>query len=167
MSRYSDTNQLPESVKSILRDAFVFRGRARRTDGLTYYLAVLLLVMALGVPTILFTDSDTIEEAWPVIGLAFQFPLIAWFVRRVHDYGMTGWAVVPFFVWTVIGSPLVTVVGADPVALHHNLAFRIANPVIAIAFICAIFWKPDEGSNRFGPNPRLDASADEFVSEEL
>jgi uncharacterized membrane protein YhaH (DUF805 family) len=166
MSRYSDTNQLPESVKTILRDALVFRGRSRRTDGLTYFFAAAVLSVIVHVVFEELTDFGTSELPLTIAAVAVQFPLIAWFVRRVHDYGMTGWGVVPFVAWMVVSSRLVTFVGIDPDALRHNLAFEIANPIVAIAFICAIFWKPDEGTNRFGPNPRFIAPVNELVSDE-
>jgi uncharacterized membrane protein YhaH (DUF805 family) len=154
---YADSDEVFEPVLRILRGALDFRGRARRTDGILYTILVSLAETAVGfaLGTILSPGDGFPAISW--LGLVLRLPLIGWFVRRVHDYGYPGWVVLPFVAWmTIFSDSVAPIMGIDLHELRHHLVFQVGSGLVAIAFLLAIFWKPNEGTNRFGPNPRFD-----------
>jgi uncharacterized membrane protein YhaH (DUF805 family) len=162
---YVDRDEVFEPVLRVLRGTLDFRGRARRTDGILYSILVSLIFTVLGfiVGSTLSLDFVVGVVGW--LSIAIQLPLIAWFVRRMHDYGLTGWAALPFLAWMAINSRSIAFVGIDPHTLRQYFSFQVANDIVVIAFLGAIFWKPDEGANRFGPNPRFDTAGEPTKEE--
>ncbi len=154
---YSDSRPIIDPAIDVFKRAFDFTGRSRRTDGISYYLALVILTVPLhllsggllfgaskmsgGVTFGLALGSLTI---FSIATVAAQFPLLAWLARRMHDHGWSAWwllALVPLMILTNIGLP------------------PIVESVFALAGIvglgCAALWEPDYQTNRFGPNPRF------------
>ena len=132
---------------------FDFAGRSTRTELLGYVISVWLLsTIAHWVVIALFgaqvEDIASQTTLTSVISLVFLVPMPGLAVRRAHDIGLPGAAaLLPIVPWVAImafGAQL----AAYPV-LHMALA------IVYIAGLVMLFWKPQEGDNRYGPNPRL------------
>ena len=161
--RYSETNQVLDPLLRVLRHTFDFKGRAQRIDGVLYYITASFVSAVAGLGVIAsplgFNDIELVSG---VIGLLIQLPLVAWFVRRAHDYDLSGSWLLPFLLW-MFARPVAQVAGFEPADLDGNLAVQLVGIAVVVAFLCAAFWKPSEGANRFGPNPRFDELDEEFV----
>ena len=162
MAYRSLVEEIPESLKQTVLRTFNFRGRSRRTDGVVYYILASMLGAIVGVPVIASSlDFNQVALALRLLGLVIQLPLLAWLVRRAHDYNVSGFWLLPLMgVFAFIVASQWSAV--DVSDLRANLAFRVAQPVFGIALLCAVFWNPTDGHNRFGPDPRLDPSDEEI-----
>ena len=74
-----------ESVKSVLSNLLNFNGRSRRSELWWYYLAYILVAMALN---LMLTPFPILLG---VIATVLQLTLWAVTVRRLHDRGHSGW----------------------------------------------------------------------------
>jgi len=74
------------------------------------------------------------------------FPALA--VRRFHDQNKSGWWSLPLIISTVLSW-----LSAESLLSHP---VRIALGAFYTAALILLFWKPTDGTNRFGPDPRLD-----------
>ena len=74
-----------ESVKSVLSNHLNFNGRSRRSELWWYYLAYILVAMALN---LMLTPFPILLG---VIATVLQLTLWAVTVRRLHDRGHSGW----------------------------------------------------------------------------
>ena len=77
-----------------------FRGRSTRTEVIGFY----VLTMAALLIAKVAADSSGLGSARPwlegVLGSFFLVPTLALYVRRLHDWGRSGW-------WLLIGAPFV------------------------------------------------------------
>lgn len=117
----------------VLKNYFNFEGRARRKEYWMFVLVNLLVSIGLGlVDGILGLKSASgIGTLGALYSLAVLIPSIAVGARRLHDLDKSGW-------WQLIA--LVPIIG----------------------WIVLIVWAASEGqpgSNRFGPDPKLDDGA--------
>jgi uncharacterized membrane protein YhaH (DUF805 family) len=163
---YADENQNLEPVLRVLRGTLDFKGRARRTDGIVYYILVTLFVVVLG---FVLGPTFELEPAFSVtttVGTILQLPLIAWLVRRVHDYGLSGLWLLPFGAWIMTRPPYAYLLGLNVSVVQQNVLYWVVGVAVVIAFYCALLWAPDDGPNRFGPNPRLDVPSDKLLGDE-
>lgn len=153
-----------------LRDMFVFSGRSRRTEVLAFFLLG-ILANAATVSVHTYDDGkafEAIRQAWSIL---WTFPWIALLVRRLHDQGRSvswAWAVGAAFVAVIAPSPLlpqspqnrswmtVTFLGtfhpAQPWASIYGTAL-----IILWLLLLWLYLAPGQfGTNRYGPNPRVD-----------
>lgn len=114
----------------VLRNYANFQGRARRKEYWMFVLVNLIVSFGLGIVDGILglKTASGIGTLGAVYSLAVLVPSIAVGARRLHDLDKSGW-------WQLIG--LIPIIG----------------------WIVLIVWAASEGqagSNRFGPNPKLD-----------
>jgi uncharacterized membrane protein YhaH (DUF805 family) len=120
-----------------------FSGRSTRTELLSFlFLIVVVNVAVVLAASVINLTLGRIVAA--LIGLAVVCPWLAVIIRRFHDQGRSGW-------WAL--APLLLGGGASitPETLGPWTLFQIA---AAVAVWTLLLWKPDEGENRYGPDPR-------------
>lgn len=141
-----------------LRHFADFRGRSSR--GELFFFGLLFAVLgipAAAVDVVLPPGSSN----WAVLGIALLLlcPMLAMFVRRLHDVGWSGW-------WIILLLPALGLGGWNRVQqLLHPLVYpppRLPLPFfvellvggLAIAVAILLLWDDDPEANRYGPNPR-------------
>jgi len=130
-----------------------FDGRSTRTE-LLGYLIISWLIAALvsraliigGVVGSVELDLDFASLNFVNLIVWLPFPALA--VRRFHDQDRSGWWAALLIVPTII-----TWLGAST---HLSQPARIVISLIYIGALVLLFWKPTDGANRYGPDPRLD-----------
>lgn len=127
-----------------------FKGRSTRTELLGYWIATWLISTAVGYATI-FSTNVVLDRSFlfaTLINLVLLIPAPGLAVRRAHDIGWPGVAALllvgPASADIVIGSSL------DP-----HPVIQLALSVAYIAGLVMLLWKPQDGENRYGPDPRL------------
>jgi len=153
-----------ETALRPLRHYADFRGRSTRSELVAFY--VLMSVANFG---LLFMSgmlgplvSDEVEwTAGELVHLAFLCPILALSVRRFHDQGRSAW-------WLLLAVPALAAniwqsyaagFSLDPfVQLEHQLPWPVSALVAfcLLALMALLLWKDEEGTNRYGPNPRYD-----------
>ncbi len=153
-------------------DAFQFNGRSTRTEVISFYLLGFLSQL------VQFTAVALPLPALRVLGalwaIAWSWPWIPLLVRRLHDQNRTGhWAwlnaallllIVALWLWAPTGgSGYLSVdfgffrsgreIGTSP----FSIAATVAMIVIGITLFVLFLLHGTEGTNRYGPDPRLDA----------
>ena len=142
--------EVPGGLKRVVLGTFDVRGRARRLDGVVYYLATSVIGWLLATLIVAASmDTRTMLIAVPATILLCQVPLPAWAIRRAHDYGVTGLVFVPLIAAAIILAAAGELVG------FGARGQSVANILVTIGFLCALLWNPNEGANRFGANPRV------------
>ncbi len=168
-------------VYRVLRRTFDYSGRSSRAE-FWWWMRVLfravlvssvaMVVIEMVVQSVLdlgmLVFAALVNSGILVAVLGF-FPAMSLTVRRLHDTGRSGeamlvWFVAPLFAWIVfLGIAWVTLsialVGGDPsvavIAFYASLGVAVA---VTIAVACwAIWWLQrdgDDGPNRFGDVPR-------------
>lgn len=146
-----------------LRKSFVFSGRATRTEFAAYYLATLVVGIAIGLPALFLLEYAPRQLLGEVYGWLSGIPFVALMVRRLHDQNRTGWWVL--FPLAAVGFSTAFRIVALTVGIQDSFELRRAIGhadwlvlLIAIGAFVAILAEGDAGTNRFGPNPRLDNS---------
>jgi uncharacterized membrane protein YhaH (DUF805 family) len=110
----------------------LFRGRARRREYWLFFLASLLVSIAISlIESLVLGDASWVSA---VYFIATFIPGIAVGVRRLHDIDRTGWW------WLILFVPIIGIV----------------------VFVIFLATAGREGENRFGPDPKamLDAGPD-------
>lgn len=143
-----------EQMGEVVRRAFDFSGRSRRTGGVLYYFAIQLLALCIVMPIEAAFPSSPARDFISVIGLILMVPLVAWLVRRAHDFGMSGW----WLLGLLVAPLLAAFVPLDDAAGGVLILVQIA------ASMGAVFWKPDPEANRFGPNPRFGETSEKSAT---
>ena len=115
------------------KKAFVFQGRARRTEYVCFYvlnfIAMIVLVVLDGAFG-MFNEEAGMGLLSSLFALTALFPSISVSVRRLHDMNFTG-------LWLLFGF------------------VPLLNLILGLALL---FAPGSPGSNRFGPDPRPTAS---------
>lgn len=106
-----------------------FSGRARRAEYWQFFVAIILILVALSVLDGLIGTFSIDAGAGLLSGLfgvAIILPSLALYVRRLHDVGWSGWWVLLFLV-----------------------------PFVSTVMFFVLGFKDSEvGDNRFGPSPK-------------
>ena len=140
-----------------------FGGRSTRTELISFWLlytcAVLAITFLLMVISIYdagfgFGANDYVALLFYA---AFWLPAPALIARRMQDVGWPG-APGALFVATY-GATVIYWTIVDPL-YRLPLSVRIVVSLIALALFVASLWNDSPGSNRYGPNPRLDLQPD-------
>ena len=123
------------AVRSGLRNAFTFSGRASRSEFWWFYLFYVLCLVAsfFLVAILLNTTIGVLPFFATAIGLFV--PLVSVMVRRLHDKGLTGWLVLLTFV-----------------------------PFGGIALLILCMMEGDEMANDYGEPPRGNSSEPDTVT---
>lgn len=145
-----------------------YSGRSSRTELFAYWLMTFLaggaLLIAAALVEFIFGMSNGPSRA---LMLGYQtiitFPLVALWVRRLHDQGRTG-----LWVLTIVSGAIVgTVKHYATLTWNFDLLFdpllgklNLAAFLLALPAIVFLFWPGNEDANRYGPNPRYDPSGE-------
>lgn len=141
---------------------FRFTGRSTRTELLGYLIVFWLLATAIGWLAIGLGAAVSVSlepRSFMTIDIAnlllwLPFPALA--IRRFHDQD-TGWWATPLIVSTILSW-----FGGESLL---NEPVRIILGLIYLAALVLLFWKPTDGANRYGPDPRLDPEDTALVPE--
>lgn len=137
-----------------------FDGRSTRTELLGYLIisglvgtAMNWVIMAAGMAGSIDVGITSFRIAYFIVWL--PFPALA--VRRFHDQNKPGW-------WALL---LVLPTVAFWLGLKEalNTPARFVFDAIYLGALVLLFWKPTDGANRYGPDPRLDPEDTALVPE--
>jgi uncharacterized membrane protein YhaH (DUF805 family) len=104
-----------------------FQGRARRREFWFFNLFYFLIMSVLNILLqFLGANAGTVNMMASIFALAFILPILALFVRRLHDIGKSGW-------WILLG--FIPIVGL----------------IIILVWVCS---DSQEGANQYGPTPK-------------
>ena len=138
-----------------------FTGRSTRTELLGYLVVSWVLatatnwaVIALGASGVLSIDLGIASVS--LAYLVWWLPLPALAVRRLHDQDKPGW-------WALL-LVLPTVIAWLGGKESLGAAGLIVLEAIYLGGLVLLFWKPTDGPNRYGPDPRLDPEDSEFAT---
>lgn len=149
---------LAEAIRTAGR-TLDFAGRSTRSEILTYYFASLLIGVLIGLALLALLQPDQERIAARALSWLLGLPLLALFVRRLHDQDRSGtWA------W-LLALPVAHGAAADAVSTFGGIDQRIAfdtalwllywpGLLCTIAALVACFLPATVGPNRFGPDPR-------------
>ena len=131
-----------------------FTGRSRRLEFPCYWLAAILIGLSLHLLLSIVTSYDAQRLITNTVGWIIFIPLVALFVRRLHDQDRSGW-------WTIL---LVAGPAWKAFSLHtpggrdHPAITAVA--VLYLILLAAFWlWPRTRGPNRYGPDPRQRESA--------
>lgn len=109
-------------------------GRASRRE---YWVYVGLLILL----------SLVLRYAPPIVGLVFNMVLIFVQIRRLHDFGRSGWwAAAAMLASLVPAAPLVFLAG-------EGVAILVGTAIALVLIVLIGALRGDVGDNRFGPPP--------------
>jgi uncharacterized membrane protein YhaH (DUF805 family) len=151
-----------------LRRVVDYRGRSTRTDLGAFWLvtvsgALILLVVATILEAEVFPDLPLTRFVPVVYQWILAIPMLALFVRRLHDRGLSGW-------WAALCVPVAV---QNIIADYHQLtgdmeamlAVRISTshliaglPLLAVFML--LLLPGEDGPNLHGPNPRFQRSGE-------
>jgi len=144
-----------------------FGGRSTRTELLGYLIVSWVLATAFGwvamaagmagLAEAKFSSEPTPFLTIDLFNLLFWLPFPALAVRRFHDQNKSGWWAAP-----LIASTILSWIGAESLLSQPA---RITIALIYTAVLVLLFWKPTDGTNRYGPDPRLDPEDTTLVPE--
>ena len=141
-----------------LRHLADFSGRSTR--GELFYFAIFATVLGLpaAVVDLILMPGSSNWVMWGITTL-LACPILAMFVRRVHDVGRSGWWLAPLLPAMAIGwwnqlQRLLHPMVYPPPRIPLPQIAELAIAILAFAVAILLLWDPEEGPNRFGPNPR-------------
>ena len=130
-----------------------FQGRSTRTELIGYWIAtwvisyVVIFVMIGGSFS---TNGQTRHNLVAVLAyLIFYIPAPALHIRRTHDVGFP----TAVGLLTILPTALQLLM---PTEWGERLTTLIILSFVSLASLVFLLWKPQEGSNEYGPDPRLD-----------
>lgn len=133
-------NYFDEYYLGAFRKFATFSGRAR------------IVGLILGIIDVLvFGDADGMFSS--IYGLVVFIPSLALLVRRVHDFGKSGW-----FVLVIIFAPTIAlIISLLFIQTSKELGMLFLAIALALFFyfiFLPIFKKGDEGENAYGSDPK-------------
>jgi len=141
-----------------------YRGRSTRSDLVAFWLATLfaaliLMVAAIIVEAVAFPDSALSWTVPTVYRWVLAIPMLALFVRRLHDGGRSGWWAafcVPVAAQNIIADYYRLTGDMEAMlAVTHSTSHLIAGLGLLVVFMF-LLAPGEEGANPYGPNPRYD-----------
>ena len=139
-----------------------FTGRSTRTELLGYLIVSWVLATATNWAVIALgaTGLVNVNIGIASVGLAYLvwwLPLPALAVRRLHDQDKSGW----WALLLVLPTAISWLGGKQALGASTLIVLE----AIYLAGLVLLFWTPTDGTNRYGPDPRLDPADvdEEFV----
>lgn len=145
-------NYFDEYYLGAFRKFATFSGRARRKEYGWFCVFSFIVGLILGIIDVLvFGDADGMFSS--IYGLVVFIPSLALLVRRVHDFGKSGW-----FVLVIIFAPTIALI-VSLLFIQRSKELGMLFLVIALALFfyfifLPIFKKGDEGENAYGSDPK-------------
>lgn len=135
-----------------------FGGRSQRKEFWYFFLFYALFAIPFGL-------TDVFLIGIPILGtiyfLVFLIPSIAVGVRRLHDMGRSGWWML-LYAGLVLQQIMNSIMGfsgrVSQEMVQASAIFGIGGAVGGIVLIVFMVRKSQPGHNRYGPDPRDDAS---------
>jgi uncharacterized membrane protein YhaH (DUF805 family) len=138
-----------------------FTGRSRRSElALFWALTMLAGIIVKWTESAIYFSGSSLEPDWFSIlfGAVLLCPWAALSVRRLHDSGRSGW-------WLLLAAPALLInlwdswlrmTDAFAVTLQSRLPTFVLIPLglALLTLMVLLLWDDEEGSNRYGPNPR-------------
>lgn len=145
-------NYFDEYYLGAFRKFTTFSGRARRKEhGWFCVFSFIVGIIISVVDFLAFGNSDGIFSL--IYALIVFIPGLAVFVRRLHDFGKSGW-----FVLVMIFVPTIAlIVGLLFIQTSKELGMLFLIIALALFFyfvFLPIFKKGDEGENAYGSDPK-------------
>jgi uncharacterized membrane protein YhaH (DUF805 family) len=139
-----------------------FDGRSTRTELLGYLIVSWILAAATNwiIAVLGASGSVSFDVGIATVGLAYLIwwiPLPALAVRRLHDQDKPGW----WALLLLLPTAIAWLGGKDAL----GAATIIVLQGIYLGGLVLLFWKPTDGDNRYGPDPRLDPEVREYATE--
>jgi len=130
------------------------RGRSTRTELLGFCLLYCALIIPFALASALFGMAFP-GRGWPV--WAFQgLVLLVWLplcMRRLHDSGRSAAGLLAAL--PALASAFYDMAAQEPWhASHRPWWLQAMLAAATLYFLALLLWKPEEGANRYGPNPR-------------
>ncbi|WP_024962731.1 DUF805 domain-containing protein [Campylobacter ureolyticus] len=145
-------NYFDEYYLGAFRKFATFSGRARRKEYSWFLVFNFIVGIIISVVDFLaFGDSDGFFSL--IYALVVFIPGLAVLVRRLHDFGKSGW-----FVLVIIFAPTIAlIVGLLFIQTSKELGMLFLIIALALFFyfvFLPIFKKGDEGENAYGSDPK-------------
>lgn len=145
-------NYFYEYYLGAFRKFTTFSGRARRKEYGWFCVFSFIVGLILGIIDVLvFGDADGMFSS--IYGLVVFIPSLALLVRRVHDFGKSGW-----FVLVIIFAPTIALIVAllfIQTSKELGMLFLVIALALFFYFIfLPIFKKGDKGENAYGSDPK-------------
>jgi uncharacterized membrane protein YhaH (DUF805 family) len=157
---YSDTvGDNAHLLLRTIRGIGHYAGRSRRTEVIYYWIACALIGVVVDFALVSFAPFSATVWIDASLRLLFFIPMMALFVRRLHDQDRSGWWGLLLLTGFLLSVPqLLAAETADfhiMIAQKRSAAGLLLDVVwLAVLVLCILPGTPD--TNRFGPDPRLE-----------
>ena len=131
-------------------------GRAQFWIATILAIALILVILFISLWVVGEADLTVIRLNRLIITLVFLYPLLAVWVKRLHDRGRPGYMVVAFLVpWLLHQATNLVGLTGDPLLFTSvDILFLGINSVIALWFIIDLgLLRGTKGPNKYGPDP--------------
>ena len=160
-----------EAIKTCFSKYFTISGRARRSEYWYFYLFTILLGIAASViDAIIGIGGEDLGLVGGLVTLATFIPTITAQVRRLHDTGRSGWWIGIAFIVAIVF--IVAIWGSFGLSSADDIFEGTGAALILVFILLAIVYSitmlvfmcldSQEGSNKYGPNPKHDTGAEIF-----
>jgi uncharacterized membrane protein YhaH (DUF805 family) len=144
----------------MLRFLFSPYGRISRRDWwLKVYLGSLALVAAALAIDLLLLKTEGPGPTSDTVGLLWVWPIVAAYIKRLHDLGRTGWwLLAPVSVGLLCWSAIYfgrRYFGPDAAAPYYIAAVAVGFIVNAALLFFVFFVPGQRGVNKYGPDPLM------------
>jgi uncharacterized membrane protein YhaH (DUF805 family) len=155
---------LANGVNELLRFAD-YRGRSTRTDLFAFWLvtfvvgAALLLLATVILEMLAFQGFPLTTSVNLIYEGLLTIPMIALFVRRLHDRGLSGWLValcLPVAVQNIVADYYRLTGDFEAMLAEKNSMSHLVAAIPLLAVFIFLLLPGEEEANRYGPNPRYD-----------
>lgn len=136
-----------------------FSGRSCRTEVVYYWIASALTGVVLTFAASAVAPLETSLILGVVLRLVLAVPTFAQFVRRLHDQDKSGWWGLLLPLCMLLTIPEIVVQARGDVAefgVQQTTPTGIAATLFGLAVFVLCLWPGTEGTNRYGPDPRLE-----------
>ncbi|MDX2287875.1 MAG: DUF805 domain-containing protein [Hyphomicrobiaceae bacterium] len=148
------------SAAPVLANLFDPRGRCNRKGLMVTALALLLVQVAVGLAMWAADVSIHALVVKPVKIAVLWIATVA-LLKRLHDVGASGWALlwalIATFVWTVLVAGICVSAFGPAVAEIGSSPFLVYLTLVSAPLLAAMLWlhvvPGDAGPNRYGPAP--------------
>jgi uncharacterized membrane protein YhaH (DUF805 family) len=156
-----------EAVTACFRKYAMFRGRARRMEYWYFVLFSILVSIPVAFVDKLVSPNADRGPVESIVSLVLLLPQLSVTVRRLRDSGRSGWWLGGLVLYAVVGAGafLMAVLGPAGRGSKGPTAEIIPFVILAVgaAYLVWMFvltvLPGTPGPNRYGPDPRLPATA--------